>query len=67
MIKTIAIRDESFKPAYDSARNFFASLVDLLYGTEERVKLTYAFAMALLVLGISLMPSDASSMGVCAL
>ncbi|MFW0776784.1 MAG: hypothetical protein ACN2B6_03590 [Rickettsiales bacterium] len=63
--KAIAIHDHAFKPAFDSAKNLGEKLIDLMYGTEERVKLTYAMALALLILGISMQPALAP-LAVCA-
>ena len=63
--RVISVHDQSFRPAFDSAKNLGEKLIDLMYGTEERVKLTYAMALALLILGISMQPALAP-LAVCA-
>lgn len=66
MTKVFALREQSLNPAVSSLKNSAAKLIEFMYGSEERVKLTYAFAFGLLILGVSMMP-DTSHMAVCAL
>jgi len=60
------IRDESLLPAMKSAQNIYYRAIDFMYGSEERTKLTYAFALGLLILGVFIGPSSPEAMGVCA-
>lgn len=65
--KALAIQNQSFGPAAKSAVNTIHKIIDFMYGTEERVKVTYVFSLALIVLGMFMNNSNASSLAVCAL
>jgi hypothetical protein len=57
MNKAVAIaatQTNPFKAAMESARNCGQWVVNFMYGTPDRVRITYAFACALLVLAYSI-------------
>ncbi|MCE2926874.1 MAG: hypothetical protein LW823_04425 [Rickettsiales bacterium] len=61
----IDLRDASLVPALDSARNAALKLVDFMYGNPDRVKITMAFAFALLLMGLSVAQQGAHHMAAC--
>lgn len=65
-IAIATIQTNPFKAAISSAKSCFALFVHFMYGSEDRVRITYAFALALLVLGYS-MTAGAPSLSACAL
>jgi len=62
-----AVRENPFTSAISSAANSMHLLSDLMYGTRERTRLTYALAMSLAFLGYSLNVAGAHAMQVCPL
>jgi hypothetical protein len=48
-----------------SAANFGALMLNLMYGTPERTRLTLVFCAALLMLGYSMSAGDSQAMAVC--
>lgn len=64
--KAIAIPyKQSFVPAFESARNFMMFVADKMYGTPERVRITYAIAVLLTLLAMILSSSDVRALQVC--
>lgn len=62
-IAIAAIQEQSFRPAWESAKNLFVLMGDLMYGTDDRVKITYTLALALAVLGYALNLNGAGALG----
>ena len=67
MTKAIAISKAAspFSLAVESARNTGLFLADLMYGSPERLRLTYAFCFGLVLLGYSLDASQLANAPVC--
>jgi hypothetical protein len=64
-IAIAAVSEESFKPAFASAKNFMWFLADFMYGTPARVKMTYMFAFALMMLGFMMDAQNAHALASC--
>ena len=60
----ITIR-HSVVPAIVSLHNATLKLVEWMYGTEERARMTCYFALVLLLLGISIAQSNPAMLAVC--
>lgn len=65
IVALAAVKQDAFGLAWESAKNSCRFFVDLMYGTPERTRITYAFACALLVLGYSLSLNSANILPVC--
>jgi hypothetical protein len=61
----VELRDASLLPAADSARNAMLKVVDFMYGSPDRVKITMAFAFALLIMGLSMTQQVAHGLAAC--
>lgn len=59
-IAIAAVRESSLVQAVNSAKNLFAKLIDLMYGSNDRVRITYSLALALLLLGYSMQTGGGS-------
>ncbi|MDX2113537.1 MAG: hypothetical protein SFW63_07395 [Alphaproteobacteria bacterium] len=59
------LRDDALVPAIMSARNSAGKLLDLMYGNPDRVKITMAFAFALLIMGMSMAQQAAHHFAAC--
>ena len=64
-IAIAAIHDNAITPAFSSAKNCLHFLADFMYGTPQRVCMTYAFAVGLAMLGYFLQSTDAHALAVC--
>lgn len=62
--KAIAIV-HPFHAALESAQNSANFILDFMYGTPERTRMTVIFACALAVLGFILQSTDAGASSVC--
>lgn len=68
MAKAIAIvYDQSFRPAYDSARNTLRAVGDFMYGTQARSNMTSAFGCAMLIISALMSIYAHSPLAVCPL
>lgn len=54
VIAAVAIQENPFKAAVESAANFFHLVIDFMYGTPERTRITYMFAIGLGILGVAM-------------
>ena len=59
------LRDASLVPALQSARSSALKLLDFMYGNPDRVKITMAFAFALLFMGLSMAQQGAHNLAAC--
>jgi hypothetical protein len=57
-IAVVAIQENPYKAAVESAANFFHLVIDFMYGTPERSRFTYMFAIGLGILGVALSASE---------
>lgn len=53
-VAAVAIQENPFRAAALSAANFSVLVIDFMYGTPERSRLTYMFAIGLGILGFAL-------------
>jgi hypothetical protein len=64
-IAIAAVQENPFSFAFSSAKNCLSFLADFMYGTPQRVCLTYLFAIGLAALGYLLQTADANALAVC--
>ncbi len=62
----ISLTQHPLHAALRSAKNCFALAVDFMYGTPERARLTFWFAVALAALGCAMSVHDAHALAACA-
>ncbi len=66
MLATVmSLQEQSFAPAIRSFRHSGSKLLDFMYGTPDRVKLTMAFAFALLIMGMSIAQQATGALAAC--
>jgi hypothetical protein len=59
------VREHPFQAAVDSLRNALELIVDFMYGTPERARITVTFACMLAVLGFILQATSDPVLTVC--